>query len=214
MVPEDCVLDRTGFPYVPLPGIRTAIAILPITKAQVELWLAEPHGPGDEWYAEMLTHNPRLGWRETRTGPDTELFLSGLLPQEAENFAHWLGAGYRLPNLAEWRAADRALSQTSPKWAVQLADYLAGHGGHPAAIGVLQRLARTRSASSQSLFFLQDGFLEWVTKPGNAPGGFGRPSEKRTGGMILDPQAFDPVVSIRGGRNPLFSARLAYSLPT
>lgn len=214
IAPEDCLLDRTGFPYIRLPGIRTAVAVLPITKAQVELWLAESQGPGDDWYAELLAQNPRLGWRSTRAGPDTELFLSGCLTEEVERFAAWLGTGFRLPNLGEWRVADRTCGQCDPTWTGRLADYLKQHGGHPAAIGILRRLQQNRKTDSRDQCLFHDGFLEWVTKPGGSPGGLGRPPRERTGGMILDPQAFDPVVAIRTGRNPLFSARLAYSLST
>lgn len=214
MKPESCLVDRTGFPYLPLPDTRAAVAVLPLTKAQVELWLAEPQGPGDDWYAEMLTLSPRLGWRHPRRGADSALFLSGILPEEVERFAAWLGAGFRYPNVAEWRTADRVLGQTSPDWAARLAEHLTHNKGHPAAIGILKWLSRSRKTSSREQFLLQDGFLEWVTKPGSPLGGLGRLPRDRAQGMMLDPLSHDPIVSIRGGRNPLFSARLAYSPST
>ena len=206
--PADCILDRTGFPYLPLPSTRLAIGLLPVTKAQVEVYLADPAGPGDDWYAELLAVGPRAGWRSPAQAPATEYVLTGVLPPEVEQFCGWLGAGYRLPNVPEWRAGDRTVAALPPDWFRELADTLPARGGHPAATGLLRRFADAGRETAPERTLFRDGVLEWVTKPGGPPGGLGRPPAGKAGKMIIDPQSFDPVVSLRPGRNPLFGVRL------
>lgn len=209
--PSDCVLDRTGFPYLPLPEGKTAVGVLPVTKAQAEVWLGDPNGPGDEWYAEVLGVSPRVGWRVPGSIAIRQLFLSGITTAEVERMAHWFGEGIRLPTLAEWREADRLAAPLSVEWYRELLDDLAHRDTHPAAVGVLRRLLESRK-SGRAIALFQDGFLDWVTRPGGPAGGLGRPPASLAGTMILDPQSFDPVVSLRSGRNPLFAARLVLPL--
>lgn len=106
----DYLFDRTGFPYVPLPDLGFAVSLLPLTKIQLERYLADVTPQGDRWYEDLLRLNPRVSpWRFAPEERE-RLFATGLLPEEAMAVAAWLGEGYRLPNLQEWRMAYRKLA--------------------------------------------------------------------------------------------------------
>jgi hypothetical protein len=200
--------DRTGFPYLHLPGAGQAVAVLPVTKAQAEVWLGDPAGPGDDWYAEVLAVSPRAGWRAPGRGPAWHLLLTGITPGEAGRLAGWLGPGCRLPDAREWRAADRALAAVAPDQLTRLAERIEAGDGHPAAAGVLRRLCDAGRRTAPALCLSHGGVLEWVA--GSVPplGGLGRPARELVETLILDPQHNDPVTLIRPGRDPAFGARL------
>jgi hypothetical protein len=201
--------DRTGFPYLEVPGEDYAVALFPVMKVQAEVWLGDPAGPGDDWYAGVLEVSPRIGWRTPGPVPLWHLMLTGVEPDEVGRFAGWLGRGYRLPTAAEWRAGDRALSAV----AVDELARVAGHeDAHPAVSGLLRRLHSSKRRTAAELSLLDGGVLEWVMRPGLAPGGLGRPAADVPARVILDPQAFDPVTLLRPGRHPAFGARLVCPL--
>ncbi len=54
-----------------------------------------------------LTLNPRVSPQRFTPEQRERLFLTGLLAAEAEAYAAWLGDGYRLPTVTEWRAIYR-----------------------------------------------------------------------------------------------------------
>jgi hypothetical protein len=203
--------DRTGFPYLPVPGTRFAAAVLPVTKAQAEVWLGDPSGPGDDWYAEVLSVGPRAAWRAPNRPPAWQLLLTGVTPDEAARVAGWLGPAYRLPDVREWRAADRALSALRPEQLLRLAERIEAGAGHPAAAGVLRKLHAAGRRTAAGLTLLADGVLEWVVR-GSGAGGLGRPERGLTANLIFDPQSFDPVSAIRPGRDRVFGARLLRDL--
>jgi len=210
MTPTSWLFDRTGFAYYPVPAARIAVAVLPLTKAQIELWLADPEGPGDDWYADLLKVGPRFGWRATGRLTVSQLLLTGLNPEEAGFFAAWLGDGYRLPMTAEWRASDRALGSLP---VANLQALINDSRLHPAAAGIMRRLAEAGRKTSPGLSLLEGGVLEWVARPTPPHGGLGRPpSDPSAPRLILDPQAFDPVTLIRPGRYSAFGARLVRPL--
>ena len=210
MTPTDWLFDRTGFPYLPVPAARIAVALFPITKAQTELWLADATGPGDEWYEELLRFGPRVGWRTIGKFVTTQLVLTGLNPEEAGMFAAWLGTGYRLPTTAEWRAGDRAVSKLLVPQLLALAN---DSRTHPAAAGILKKLSDSGRRTAPSLGFWEGGVLEWVVRPTPPHGGLGRPTpDPAAPRLIGDPQSFDPVTLIRPGRLAAFGARLARPL--
>jgi hypothetical protein len=203
--------DRTGFPYLPVPGTRFAIGVLPVTKAQAEVYLGDPSGPGDDWYAEVLTNSPRAAWRVPGRPPAWQLLLTGITFDEAARFAGWLGPAHRVPDAREWRAADRALSALRPEQLPRLAERIEAGAGHPAAAGILHKLHAAGRRTSAALTLLSDGVLEWVVRASGA-GGLGRPERELTGNLIFDPQSFDPVSIIRPGRDRVFGARLLRDL--
>jgi hypothetical protein len=205
------LFDRTGFPYLPVPGTRYAVGVLPVTKAQAEVYLGEPSGPGDDWYAEVLTVSPRAAWRAPGRPLTWQLLLTGISPDEAARFAGWLGPAYHLPDALEWRAADRALASLRPEQLLRLAEQIDAGAGHPAAAGILRTLQAAGRRTAAELTLLADGVLEWVVRASGA-GGLGRPERVLTGNLILDPQSFDPVSIIRPGRDRVFGARLLRDL--
>jgi len=109
----DCCFDRTGFPYIELKDPALAVSLLPLTKLQFEYYLADLTPQGDNWYEELLTLNPRVSPQRFTPEQRERLFLTGLLPAEAEAYAAWLGDGYRLPTVAEWRAIYRCFQSTA-----------------------------------------------------------------------------------------------------
>ena len=206
------LFDRTGFPYLPVPQVGIAVGVLPITKAQAELHLADPAGPGDDWYAEVIDIGPRMGWRVPGPCVPWHLLLTGISVEEASRFAAWVGPGYRLPDLREWRAADRALSALGPAQVDQLADRIDGGDGHPAAAGIIHKLRESGRRTAAALTLVDGGVLEWVTRPYLKPGGLGRPAPDLPGNLILDPQVHEPVVRLIAGRYAAFGCRLVRPL--
>lgn len=220
------LFDRTGFPYLAVPGAEVAVALLPVTKAQAEAWLGDPAGPGDEWYADVLAVSPRVGWRVSRppaprptsrsrnerTTHLWHLLLTGVHPAEAERLAAWLGRGYRLPTATEWRAADRAVAALSADHVTALVSSIESGKGHPAVAGILRRQWQANRRTAAQLALLEDGVLEWVARPTPPHGALGRPADDLPARLILDPQAFDPVTLIAPGRHPAFGARLVRAL--
>ena len=202
-------LDRTGFPYLAVPGEGFAVALFPVMKVQAEVWLGDPTGPGDDWYAEVLAVSPRIGWRTPGPVPLWHLVLTGVEPEEVSRFAGWLGGGHRLPDAEEWRGGDRALGELEPEELVRAAGV---EGVHPAVSGLLRRLHSAKRRATAELSLLDGGVLEWVGRPGQPPGGLGRPAADVPARVILDPQAFDPVRLLRPGRHPAFGARLVCPL--
>lgn len=202
------VFDRFGFPYLPVPGRSFAVSLLPVTRAQAELWLGDPHGPGDDWYAEVLAASPRGSWRTPGRVPVPQLLFTGLLPADASRFAAWYGPEYRPPTATEWRAGDSALSVLPPEELSWLVASVESGNGHPAAAGLVRKLAETGRRTARELCLLRGGVLEWLTMPTAKPGALGRPAAELAGNLILDPQAFDPVSPIRLAREPLFGMRL------
>jgi len=202
------VYDRTGFPYLVVPAAGVAVGLLPVLKAQAELYLGDPAGPGDDWYDEVLAVGPRAGWRTVGAAP-VRLILTGISAEEAVRLAGWVGPGYRLPDVREWRAADAALGGLS---SADLDAAAAGPACHPAVAGVLARLREAGRATVAELALLDGGALEWVTRADPPPGALGRPAAVLAPGLILNPQAFDPVVLIRPGRHPAYGVRLVRPL--
>ena len=102
--------DRTGFPLIAVPEVAAHVQLLPVTKAQFECFIVEPNPFGDAWYEEVLQLNPRVTYRRYGADERARLFLTGILPEEALLFARWVGEGFDLPTVDEWRAIYAALA--------------------------------------------------------------------------------------------------------
>lgn len=111
-------LDPLGFPMIWMRGLRAHVHWLPLTCIQFELFLAR--GGAEEldagWYAERCERQRRPSAREITTDNFWRCLLTGVLPQEAQAMAEWLGPGFRLPTSTEWltlfRAAERLPAPT------------------------------------------------------------------------------------------------------
>jgi formylglycine-generating enzyme required for sulfatase activity len=148
------------FPMLMLPDLELEVALLPITKAQFEMFLAEPNDYGDSWYEELLEVNPRTSWRDAGAESREGLWLTGVRPTEAEAFARWLGPGYDLPTVREWRAIYQHVRELSadPR---ELADQAERWDESARSIvkALCQQIApRTRA----DLSLLAGGVFEWA----------------------------------------------------
>ncbi len=84
--------------------------MLPVTKIQFERFLAESHNLGDDSYKEALRLNPSVSHQQFTPDNREQLFVTGILPQEALNFARWMGNEFDLPTVEEWRFIYDALA--------------------------------------------------------------------------------------------------------
>ena len=156
-------LDPTDFPLVRIPKLGLVVQLLPVTKVQFEYFLGEAPSVRQfdpSVYAEMTAANPRGSWRNAIGRPES-VFLTGVLPTEAEAFAHWLGEGFRLPRDDEWREIDRAMA--SPANTQLLDNVVANRHVHPGARALLASLGSTDHPPSwRQIGLFENGFLEWV----------------------------------------------------
>lgn len=149
---------KTGFPLIAVPSAGVEVQLLPVTKVQFEHFLAESNSFGDSWYEEILTCNPRVSYRRFMADNRERLFLTGILPDEATAFAHWMGEGFELPTIDQWRAIYAALAAEPVPVDPQL--LLSGTG---AARVVLEKLTTHLQASSLcDLSLMRGGVVEWV----------------------------------------------------
>lgn len=101
------MIDKTRFPLLRIPALRLAVHCWPVTKVQFERFLAETNQTdkyNDSWYEQVLLLNPRVSYINFSLENYEQLFITGILPSEALDFAQWLGEGFDLPTLEEWRA--------------------------------------------------------------------------------------------------------------
>lgn len=198
--------DGTGFPMVHLDGSELALSLLPVPKVQFERFLAEPNEYGDQWYEEVLSVNPRVSWQRFEAEQRERLFLTGILPEEALAFARWLGEGFDLPTISEWRKLDQLLTQTPLPSSVQ--ETLTSCPMHRAAHAILRRLLRQLQPKSWGeLALLRGGLIEWV-RVGQEFAGLGAPRPQFLPNTF-NPQHDDPVRPLRK-RVPYFGFRLVY----
>ncbi|MCI0529260.1 MAG: formylglycine-generating enzyme family protein [Nitrospira sp.] len=95
--------DRTGFPLIPLYRAGVEVHWLPVTKVQLECFLAETGRLGNDWYEEVLKLNPQVSYSEFTGDHREQLFVTGILPEEALAFARWMEDRFDLPTVEEWR---------------------------------------------------------------------------------------------------------------
>ncbi len=174
--------DRTNFPLLALEELDLEMHLLPITKPQFELFVAEPGAIDPARYQEMLALNPAIALDGFTAEERERLFVTGVLPDEAQAFSRWLGEGFDLPSLQEWRAIYAVLRVTSlPRHdlAAELADSPAG--------AILARLTRqTLSNLMLDISLLRGGLVEWV-RQGQSWVGLGAPRPH------FQPNLWDPL---------------------
>jgi hypothetical protein len=126
--------DRTGFPLLVVPEVELEVHLLPITKLQFEQFLTESNHFDQPWYDQLLRLNPKTGLQTFTPKTREQLFITGILPAEARAFAQWLGEGFDLPTLAEWRIVYQALrrirfpdSALLFDWAIDPVDVILAH---------------------------------------------------------------------------------------
>ena len=187
--------DRTGFPVVALPSLGFDVQLLPVTKVQFEMFMAEPNEFNDSWYSGVLDVNPRVSHLCATDENREQLFLTGILPAEADTFAKWLGSGWCLPTMDLWRRIRALLEVTICRPCIERmqTETLA-----PAAAGILRCLIAMVAPRNMAQFsMMASGVLEWV-RDGESYGGLGSP-RLSFAKLFCDPSYGDPVRSLRPG---------------
>ena len=163
--------DRFGFPLIMLPTLECQVHLLPVTKIQFERFLAEANNDfGDTWYEQVLAINPRVGYRHLTPDNREQLFMTGILPEEAQAFASWMGAGFDLPTVDEWRAIYKTLAAEAP-----LLHHLLSQSGANAGHALLKPLfAQFQARSCLELSLMYGGVVKWA-RQGNKWVGLGAP---------------------------------------
>jgi hypothetical protein len=160
-MPVQFTFDRTGFPLLRLPHLRLDVHLLPVTKLQFEQFLATEQGYGDRWYEQLLNLNPRVSYHDFPDPLREQLFLTGILPPEAERFALWLGDGFGLPTAEQWGRIFGHLERR--KDAVKTTFQAIRREAASAPRHILQRLAeQIGDASPQQQGLWIGGVVEWV----------------------------------------------------
>jgi len=153
--------DRTGFPLIPVFETGIEAHLLPVTKIQFEDFLKDTGRSADSGYTEMLELNPRVSHQKFTSENREGLFITGVLPDEAKDFARWMGEEYDLMTTAEWRCVHEELSTVSdPLYAST--DIPAQCPTKPVG-ELLERLKE--QCQPKTLFdmtLMQDGVVEWM----------------------------------------------------
>lgn len=152
--------DHLGYPWIEVD--RTiSVSLLPITKYQFEAYLTEPGGFSNSWYEQLLAINPRCSWRDFEDGSREQLFMTGVFPSEALQFAEWLGPEYDLPTADEWRRIDEVIRGL--KGTVLTDKELSRIKLSPIALWLVKRLVKlSRIQSWHGLTLMRRGIMEWV----------------------------------------------------
>ncbi|MCI0438851.1 MAG: hypothetical protein L0177_06930 [Chloroflexi bacterium] len=98
--------DRTGFPLLQIKGVGS-IHLWPVTKLQIEAFMRDASRFGDAWYEETIKGNPRVSHLSLDSSNYEGLFATAVTPDEAMEFAGWLGDGFDIPTAEDWREARR-----------------------------------------------------------------------------------------------------------
>jgi hypothetical protein len=146
--------DKTGFPMLRLWRVG-AFHLWPVTKIQFKQYITECDRHGDEWYKSVCSINEPISAEAFDEENFERLFMTGIFPGEALDFARWLGDGYDLPTEEEWKKLYHAVN--GHLFNFRLSQYALSA---PASImrEKFSRFLRTPLAFS----FLQEGLVEWV----------------------------------------------------
>jgi len=201
--------DKTGFPLV---SLRSGIdmQLLPVTKAQFDAFLVESPDFPPEAYAQMMALNPPLELGQLTAENREQIFLTGILPEEALQFAQWLGEGYDFPTVEEWRGMydDLLLEVGSFDYLQQLPEQCES----AMARDILRRLInQIQPYSLMDISLLRQGVVEWVhtsKHPGDFAG-LGTPRPQ------FQPNLYDPLTDVvrplsRENRIKYFGFRLIH----
>lgn len=158
--------DRTNFPLIAIERVGVEVHLLPVTKWQFEQFITESGLVDERRYRQMLALNPAVPVDQFRVDEPEYLFVGGVLPEEALAFARWLGQGFDLPSVQEWRAIYASLRTTA----------LPRHGlssdlvGGPAGTLLDKFSAHPSIRTLLDLSLMGSGLVEWVWQEKNLVG--------------------------------------------
>jgi hypothetical protein len=176
--------DKTNFPLAVVEDAGVEIHLLPVTKLQFEQYANETGAVNRSRYQDMLGLNPAVEPDKFRPEERERLFVTGVLPKEALDFARWLGEGYDLPTVREWRAVLAALRRIPAPRHTQVTDIIS-----ETTLTIIQRLSEQIHIRSMLDFSLmRDGLVEWVWH-GKELVGLGAPRPE------FHPNLWDPLVN-------------------
>ncbi len=177
--------DRTNFPLIAIEEAAVEVHLLPVTKAQFEPFVADILEANEAGYQEMLTLNPGVYPMAFTAENREQLVVRGILPDEALAYAHWLGEGFDLPTVSEWRTVLAALTQVPPPRHLAPADWLDG-----AARLIVEKIsAQLPIRTMADLSLLRGGLVEWVWQD-RALVGLGAPRPE------FHPNLWDPHLNV------------------
>ncbi len=171
-------VDAAGYPLVFAEPLGAYVQLFPVTKPQFERFLAsgKHHEFGDDWYEEILKMNPRASYRSTELTARERLFLTGIKPDEALAFGHWMGRDYSLLTAQEWAACYEWFgTRAAPSLPRDISCRLSPDA--LAVWGVVEDrwLEGSRQSSLRELSLMSEGILEWVVERPGRYCGLGEP---------------------------------------
>lgn len=174
--------DRTNFPLIAVEEVGVEVHLLPVTKQQFEQYVAGSGPLEQSRYQKLLASNPAVGPEESLLEVRERLFVGGILPAEARTFARWLGEGFDLPTVKEWRGIYNVFKRTSlPRrdLAAELAPGLV-------ATFVAEWAKQMPGSLMLDLSLMRGGLVEWA-RQGKTWVGLGAPRPQ------FQPNLWDPL---------------------
>ena len=158
--------DRTGFPLVHLTELGYDVHLLPVSKSQFEQFAStDPIFRVIYEHARALNPLPMGVPKRQSTEPFVaQKLMTGVLPEEALQFAVWLDnneptSDYALPNVDEWRAIYDCLQYERCEQYID--DVLENSPGEDAQ-RLIQRILKNQPQSLLALSLMRNGVIEWV----------------------------------------------------
>jgi hypothetical protein len=158
--------DKTGFPMIYVDEVEGYVHWQPVTKVQFETFICDaPVSKFDEaWYDDILKLNKRISSRQVNGSNFWQLFITGIKPEEVEDFAAWCGEDYQIPTSEEWKKIYNRFSKTPANPDI-LKDFKLGRRSQ-AILAKLEEINCTRIPSSErkmsDQMVMRFGVMEWV----------------------------------------------------
>lgn len=172
----DLRLDNTGFPMVYIASIGAYVQWLPLTKIQLEYFLAETNDAifDEAWYREVTRLNPRIAPTQIRGNNYWQVLATGIKPREAQRYAMWCGRGYELLEARDWQQIYREATDMK-YYDYNLKQMLALDNLRERPRTLIQRLSKvlpeTAGASNKrtwaDMMLLHQGVMEYVFEDNN-----------------------------------------------
>lgn len=183
-------VDTSGYPLVFVEPLSAYVQLFPVTKPQFEKFIASGSQQvfGDEWYEDVLGLNQRASYRSPEVLARTQLFMTGITPDEVLAYGRWMGRDYALLTAEEWRVCyEWFAGQPSPSGLPHLPEDLSQD-----ALGVWemvegQWLDQHRQSSLGELSLMTQGILEWVVERPGRYCGVGEPEASKLQRRFNDP---------------------------